>query len=701
MVRSEQVQVNGGTGASGNEMGLALLWIGIVAPVAGFADIIVSMVRVPLPDEYDSVTAIFAPLAATTVGAIVVFAALWFLFALIGRRGFPVSVLTLFVSATIALLSFVVLALFLGVLLPTKLEEDTATRLLKLGVVGLFSVTLWRGGYLLGGDVGRTICSRRRPALLLLAAPYLCALTMLMIWLSAFRMDAPLISKEGLQMVALVGSACVVVLAFFYGWGHHRIGRVAALVPVCVVLLAPLAAALASMRPQGLPGGGTAAGGAEKAVFLITIDSLRADVLSCYGSTRVQTTNMDSVAKDGVVFSTAISASSWTLPSVASFMTGVSPVVHGATSWQKRLPDSFKTLAEYYKEGGYHTVAIGQNPVLDGARNIDQGFDEYRWLSTETRHPGISLGRSIIGFFREHTPESTTEQLTRMAIDRLGLAKQGPTFYWIHYYDPHMPYTPPVRYLSETDAASAFGTTFDGLERVRMGRFGAKQTERDWIRNLYEGEVRFVDDEVGRLLTAIKEMGLYDNATIVISSDHGEEFWEHGGFEHGHSMHQELLNVPLIVKPSGSAGTARVDAPVGIEGLTPTLLDLAGLSYDSTAMTTASFAAYLNNELPESPAGSVSSFGTLYFEKLEAVTAPDFKYIRAVDFDSEKLYDRTRDPLEQTPLNLQENADATEKARQLLNQAHGLGSGSGTAEKENVVMDAATEESLRSLGYID
>lgn len=684
-----------------NTPALAVLWIGIAAPVAGLVDLIVSMIRLPLPDEYDTAAAIFAPLAATTLGAILVFAALWTLLVFVGRRGFKIPVMPLFISITIAILSIEVLLLLLGVLLPTELAQDIATRLLKLGAIGLISLALLRGSYLLGADVCKAIHARRSPALLLLAAPYLCALTLLLIWFTRLRLDTPLISREGLQMVALIGLADLLAVAFFFFLGHLPMGRAAAFFPLCAILLAPALATVLSVRAEGLPARTSEAGGQDNVVFLITIDSLRADTLSCYGSTKVQTKNIDSLASDGVVFSTAISASSWTLPSVASIMTGVSPAVHGATAWQKRLPDDFKTLAEYFKDAGYHTVAVGQNPVLDAARNVSQGFDEYQWISTETRHPGVSLGRGILGLFHKHVLEPTTEQITRMAIARLGLAAQGPTFYWIHYYDPHMPYTPPARYMDEAGSGKSYGSEFDDIERVRMGRFATNQPERDWIKSLYEGEVRFVDDEIGRLLSAIKEMGLYERAAIVLSSDHGEEFWDHGGFEHGHSMHQELLRVPLIIKRSGPASAGRVDATVGTEGLTPTILELAGLPCDAAAMTSTSFAAYLKSELPAPPARSVSSFGTLYFEKLEAVTAPEYKYIRSVDFTKEEFYDRTLDPLELHPLGAAENPAAVESARNLLDAARGLGKSTGTVDKKDVVMDAGTEDSLRSLGYID
>lgn len=681
--------------------GSAAFWIGIAAPVAGFVDLIVSMLRLPLPDEYDSAAALFTPLAATTLGAAALFSAIWAVLVFIRRRGVEIQVIPLFGSIVLTLLSLEVLLLLLGVVLPTAMAQDLATRLLKFGVTGLISLLIIRGAWLLAKNGGDAIRTRRSPTLFALALPWVCALTLLLLWLTRLRLNAPLFSREGLEMIAMIGLASVAVLAYFYFVGHSRMGRLAALIPLLAILVAPLSGALRPAVASNSPSNGDSATAAQHpAVFLITIDSLRADTLSCYGATVVQTPNIDNVARDGVLFSTAISASSWTLPSVASFMTGVSPAVHGATAWQKRLPDDFKTLAESFKEAGYRTVAVGQNPVLDAARNIDQGFDEYHWISTETRHPGISLGRSLLGIFLEHELESTTEQITRTVLDRLGHAIDGPTFFWIHYYDPHMPYTPPKRFMDEASAATPFGLAFDEIERVRMGRFATKQPERDWIKSLYEGEVRYVDDEVGRLLGAMKGLGIYDEATIVISSDHGEEFWEHGGFEHGHTMHQELLRVPLIIKHPGVAAS-QVDAPVGTEGLTPTLLELAGLTWDAALMSSSSFAAYLNPELPAPPVGSVSSFGTLYFEKLEAVTGPQFKYIRSVDFGAEKLYDRTVDPLEHAPMSPAENPTAAEAARKILDGARTAGNAMAPVDTEDVVLDPGTEDSLRSLGYIN
>jgi arylsulfatase len=535
---------------------------------------------------------------------------------------------------------------------------------------------------------------------LVLALPYVAASLLLLIWVSRFRLDAALLSKDGLVVAASAGGFVLVALAFFYLAGHGRVGRAAALFPVIAVLLAPLVAPLVAARFEPRYPGGSTPEQTQKAVFLITIDSLRADVLSCYGSERVQTQHIDRLAQDGILFENAISASSWTLPSVASFMTGVSPLIHGATAWQARLPDRFKTLAEYFKEAGYRTMAIGQNPVLDPARNVNQGFDEYQWISAETRHPAVSIGKSILGAVLPRKAISFTEEITDAAIARLGIASEGPVFYWIHYFDPHLPYAPPAAYLSEAERANPMGMEFNEFERVRMGRFGGRQEERDWIRSLYEGEVRFVDDEFGRLIEAIKAQGLYEDATFIVSSDHGEEFWDHGGFEHGHTMHHELLRVPLIIKGPAVASPGRVEAPVGTEALAPTILEISGLPYDAASMTSASFTAYLNPSSPPPPPGSVLSFGTLYFDELEAVTTPEFKYIQAVDFGTEKLYNRTVDPLELSPLNVEEHA-AAEGARQLLNQAHSAGSTTGTVEKENIVMDAATEESLRALGYID
>lgn len=680
---------------------VAILWIASLAPVAAFIDLTISMIRFPRPDDYDSAVAIFPPLAATTAVALVVLLALWALLLLMHRAGLPIPVTSLLVATTLGLYSFMTLALITGVFLPTEMVRDSATALLKMAVVGIVALATLRGGYLLGRDVERGLTLRRSPLLLTMSLPALTAAPLALVWFSRFRMDAALASKEGLLLIGLTGGFMLLALIFFYLAGHSRVGRAVATFPVVAVLLSPFVAPIAARQLDARPGGGGTRLDAQKPVFLITIDSLRADALSCYGSDRVQTPNIDHLARESVLFENAISASSWTLPSVASFMTGVSPLRHGATAWQARLPDQFKTLAEYFKEAGYRTVAIGQNPVLDQARNVSQGFDEYHWISSESWHPAVSLGRSMLDALRPREAVSFTEQITDATIARLPVANEGPAFFWIHYFDPHLPYAPPAAYLSEAERANPMGMEFNAFERVRMGRFGGRQEERDWIRSLYDGEVRFVDDEFGRLMEAIKAQGLYDGAIFILSSDHGEEFWDHGGFEHGHTMHRELLRVPLLIKGPTVTSPGRVAAPVGTEALAPTLLELAELPYDAASMTSASFTAYLRPESPQPTPGSVKSFGTLYFDELEAVTTPQFKYIQSVDFGGEKLYNHTVDPMEQHPLNITEHAAAAESARQLLIQAHGAGSATGAVEKENVVMDAATEESLRSLGYID
>lgn len=679
---------------------LALRWIGIAAPVAGFVDLIISMIRMPLPDEYDVASSIFAPLAATTLFAAGLFLLVWALSVVISRLRSSTEV-PLLICLTVAILCLEVLLLLLGVLVPSELTADSATTLLKLGAGCFIALVLVRGSFLLGQDISRGFYTRRSPALVVLATPFLGASTLFLLWFTRLRLDAPLLSQQALKIVGLIGLAIVAVMIFFYFVGHRGIGRNAALLPLFAILIGPLVSGTGATKhsdPTDIPRGVETK---NANVFLITIDSLRADTLSCYGATRVQTKSIDYIAEHGVVFNTAISASSWTLPAVSSFMTGVSPAVHGATAWQKRLPDDFKTLAEYFKEAGYHTMALGQNPVLDKARNLDQGFDTYDWISTENRHPGVSIGRRLLQLFHAHTVESTTEAITRMAIDRLDQIKQGPAFFWIHYYDPHMPYTPPAPFVDETTAKSPFGLAFDDIERVRMGRFATTQAERDWVKSLYEGEVRFVDDAIGRLVTSIKDMGLYEDAVIVVASDHGEEFWEHGGFEHGHSMHQEVLRVPLIIKQPGSVRPGRVDAAVGMEGLAPTILDLVDIAYDKASMTTPSFASYLDLDTPPTKSLPISSFGTLYFEKLEAVTGPQFKYIHSVEYDHQVLYDRMLDPLELHPIEVSENPEAAARARGFLDHARSKGNSMRAADQKDVVLDAGTEESLRSLGYID
>lgn len=685
--------------------GMALLWICLLAPTAGFIDIIASMIRPTLASEYESLYTVSVPLAVTTLVFALAFALVWLLFVLFFRERGGVYRVPGFISATLAIALVFTMACVVGMIMSSSGPKGLykGVYLYRTAALCGLTVLLFLATYPSGVGIVNNVRRQRSPMLLILAAPFVLAWTLLAICLRKYNPEVPLVSMWGLATGAAYVLAVILTLTFFYRAGHKRLAGAAAVIPLLLALSAP-AITFFLVVPEEEREAGTPVEGKPRLVLLITVDALRADVLSCFGSTVVSTPHVDSLASDGTLFSNAISASPWTLPSVASLMTGVSPLVHETTVWNRHLPDRFQTLAEYFHDAGYRTVAMGENPALNAVHRIDQGFGEYTWYAFEGRMP-VSFGKIIVDLIHSTGVKTVTERLTDLALERLGIAKQSSLFLWIHYYDPHMPYTPPKEFSSEARHADAFGLKFSEFDSVRMGRIGDVAEEREWVRSLYECEVRFVDSEIGRLLDAVKEMGLYDGAAIVLTSDHGEEFWDHGGFEHGHSMYRELLNVPLIIKFPESKTTGKVESLVGTEGLAPTILELAGLPFDPASVTSPSFLSFATGEAPAGGVGSVVSTSMLYFQELEAVTTPAFKYIGTLDGSPQEIFDLAQDPLEQFPLDVRGQQQIVGEAHQLLEVEKGLAGETrftaGASQGEEVHMDAGTEESLRALGYID
>ena len=228
------------------------------------------------------------------------------------------------------------------------------------------------------------------------------------------------------------------------------------------------------------------------------------------------------------------------------------------------------------REAGYRTAATGDNSLLKPAHNLTQGFEDYNFFPK--RSMGGSFGAVLLETRRRFQPEVSTEGLTDLFADGVRANRKNDFFLWFHYYDPHGPYAPPPRFLPEESPEPGVGTHFDRSKEVRGGQFVPSLQERDWIRKLYESEVRYVDQSIGKLLVILDQLELYRDSLIIFTSDHGEEFWEHAGLGHGHSLHDELLWVPLIIKLPQEASRGQISTPVDTTSLTPTVLELCGIS---------------------------------------------------------------------------------------------------------------------------
>ena len=303
-------------------------------------------------------------------------------------------------------------------------------------------------------------------------------------------------------------------------------------------------------------------------VVLIGVDTLRADHIGCYGYDRKTTANVDLLADEGVLFENVIAPSPWTLPSFATVFTSLYPVQHGATHFRNTLKDACPTLAELLKASGYKTYGVINAPYLKTKYKLNRGFDFYNMTPIDGR-----------------VADGTTED----ALDWIDLNGDAPFFVFVHYFDPHLPYSPPAPYDTLFDPDYT-GRLRDAYNPKRLPAFRQRDfaemkaiSAADWdhIRALYDGEIAFTDEAVGRLLEGLKERGLAKNTLIVFLSDHGEEFFEHEGFEHGHTLYDELLRVPLIFSlPGRLPEGVRVSRQVRLVDIAPTIMDLLGLRPD-------------------------------------------------------------------------------------------------------------------------
>ena len=242
----------------------------------------------------------------------------------------------------------------------------------------------------------------------------------------------------------------------------------------------------------------------------------------------------------------------------------------------------------------------------------------------------------------------STTDITDLAIRWVDDNAERDFFFWTHYFDPHGPWQPPQAYHPSIKPPAGMSYTFRGVADVRAGLKAGQPEQRDWIKHLYDAEVRYVDAEVGRLLDRLRELGLYDDALIVVTSDHGEEFFEHGNFGHGQSLYNELLGVPLIVKLPGNDNAGRVDRLVPTQAIKATLLELCGIDNDSPDPNVVSIVPLLNDPNAPFEERPIYSGAACFYEDREAVTFQRTKYIRALHSLEEEMYDLTEDPGERS-----------------------------------------------------
>jgi arylsulfatase len=325
-------------------------------------------------------------------------------------------------------------------------------------------------------------------------------------------------------------------------------------------------------------------------VLLVVVDTLRADHTGMHGYERETTPNLDRFAKDGMVFTQARSPCSWTLPAVASLSTGLPPGIHGAERHESRLPDSAITVAEVFRDAGYETGLFSENRFVSTHFGMAQGFDRMEglmgghWVPRVGLAPESLLGRAVNELVRKRLGLIDTERDPQTGpvvppflrwLD--GRPEGNPWFAHLHFMEPHWTYYP------EGEWATRFGPRrkFPDLSKAEAGLSPFYPGDRlspevrSALIDAYDGEIAQWDHHFGYLLDELGKRGQTENLLVLVTSDHGESFYEHETWLHGTGLNEELIRVPLVLKaPGGPVGTCA--STVSLEGVAETLVHAAG-----------------------------------------------------------------------------------------------------------------------------
>jgi len=422
------------------------------------------------------------------------------------------------------------------------------------------------------------------------------------------------------------------------------------------------------------------------ALVLVSIDCLRADHVGAYGYSLPTTPEIDAVAGEGTVFENAFSTASWTLPSHMSMLTGLVPSLHGATKWEK-LSSSVDYLPELLGRSGYRAAGVVSWVYLSQAYGFERGYDSYRVLDR---------------------PEAS--DIIDLAIEELQRGRGQPQFLFAHLWDAHWPYLPQAEELARLGGRPRDISSL--LDFIREGTPTKDDREREEIIRLYDAEIAFADRELGRLFREMKTLGLWENALLVITSDHGEAFREHGHWQHSQTLYDELTRIPLIVKWPGQAEPGRESAPVSLVDLFVTFAEAAGIEAPAGggagALARRSLTAppdegrtVLSEVSWRSPSGSFMKValrdrGRKYIATLSGPPGDD---LGVAELEKEELYDLVKDPKESENL-LGRDADTVNRFRaELRSFLESARAARSMRQGEPVKLDDEALEKLKSLGY--
>ncbi len=433
-------------------------------------------------------------------------------------------------------------------------------------------------------------------------------------------------------------------------------------------------------------------------VVVLLIDTLRASKLQAYyPQTRVKTPAIDQLVSQGALFERAQSPENWTKPSVASVLTSLHPATHRTKEDASKLPRSALMLSEVYQKKGFKTASFIANGYVSNAFGFDQGWDHYTNYIREQRNTNAS---NVFGEAQTWIEKN----------------KDSRFFVYIQTIDPHVPYDPPDKYLKMYDPAPYNGQVKNRRTHLMLDeakknpkkyKFTARDKER--IEALHDGEISYHDEHFGRFLAKLTELGLDENTILVVTSDHGEEFQEHGSWGHGHSVYQELLGVPLIFRwPGVVPASLRIGPVVSTMDIGPTVLEATGVSIPDQ-FEGRSLLGFMRGDWPLAPYVAFSDF----LDHRRVIRGGDWKLIIRGNL-SHVVFDLGNDYWEKTELDGTKNPIAQRYLRMLHGQflgaqdrGHWLAGSTSSAgtkkpglEQEKQEMTPELCKQLVALGYI-
>jgi arylsulfatase A-like enzyme len=423
--------------------------------------------------------------------------------------------------------------------------------------------------------------------------------------------------------------------------------------------------------------------------LVILVDTLRADKLEAYrADTRVKTPGLRTFLQGAAVMRNARTQENWTKPSVATLLSSLLPWQHQAVTGDARLADSVELLPELLRERGYYTGAFIANGYVSDKFGFKQGWHTYRnYIREGRRTPAQYVAADVLQWLDERD-------------------KDKPFFLYVHTIDPHVPYKPPASFLSMYDdqpygGPVDFRATNELLEKIKIGSMKLNDRDKVRLQALYDAEITYHDVHFAALMQALEQRGLARDTAVAIVSDHGEEFWDHGSVGHGHSVYDELLRVPMILRlPGLTEHKQRNTQAVGLVDVMPTLLEAMGQPIPE-GLSGRSFLSELRGHGSSAPRASVAGF----MGNWRTIGVGRWKLTQRTH-DKLWLYDveadpgETRDLAAERPITLRYLRGMLGLSLEGNDDKKVAAAVAKTHKSERVKIDKKTEAELRALGYV-